>query len=439
MKVPRQTFFILVFAAGALGLDDYASSPYFLIDQEAWQAGGAKPSWWLYDSDTERDVCNQYGYGNLGPIRFKFKPPGTFQQRKCYRFNVVFFDDKKVPTKQWLANNLCNVVSPTDDVMAYHDKDTSGSTIEYYTTTTPNGLVNENGRPRLCNGNSPDTEVCNLFPTVASYPDAADENKDTYFFRGCISQNLMNISISATETQIRQPHLMVCKVPECTDAPNWITADNGCSVDEYDPSTGVQCGSFQTYVASTGSNVLAGGERLTINGFPAATDNGMRQSLDVGFFDNNQFSRNSFTHFWMSDLTNAADDHVNLFLKQLYTTYDPTTVIRIWRSPPPPSPPPPLSPPDCSMTLPQIGYSWSLTKSWEMYKDRFCTATVSMLPCHGCRLDSEDLMWYAGSLNGEVETYTENGNSYETATGVNPQEANSTSGGQKSSPERLWG
>ena len=61
--------------------------------------GAVYSSWWVYNASTERDLCSSYGYGNLGPIRFKFEAPGTQAQRSCYRFNVLWFGRRHLPYK----------------------------------------------------------------------------------------------------------------------------------------------------------------------------------------------------------------------------------------------------------------------------------------------------------------------------------------------------
>ena len=154
MRVPSRTS-LFTLAVGVFGMGDYNSAPYFILSNESWQTHDLEgPSWWKYHSDSERDTCAQYGYGNMGPIRFKFLPPGTKAQRNCYRFSVLFFDDEKIGPEKWLGNNLCNRITDTNDAQ--------GNTIElgipYYSATTtqdgqysPLGLVDNTDRPRLCN------------------------------------------------------------------------------------------------------------------------------------------------------------------------------------------------------------------------------------------------------------------------------------------------
>ena len=168
---------------------------------------------------------------------------------------------------------------------------------------------------------------------------------------------------------------------------------------------------MQSYVANTDDNTLATSSKLVLD------------------YDSAQFacsggacpySLNSVSGMYMTDLIQAgtasatphAVEHaLDTFMKPLYTESGP----QLWRSPPPPSPPPPLAPPDCSMQLPDT-YAWSTQLAWELYKDRFCTASVNLIPCNGCILDDEDKTWYANTINSQV-----NGQPYtlsESETGV---------------------
>ena len=367
---------------------DYASAPYFIKEREGWgNSDSDHPTWWTYDSATERDLCASYGYGNLGPIRFQFTPPGTLAQRKCYRFNVLWFDDQSSPTSNWLSQNLCANTASTDNTMSYYD-------------LIPSNSLGQ----KLCNGND-NPDHCNLFPTAESYSDSTYLNDGvTYYFKGCISQELRD-----RHGTTRYPHLFVCANTDCPSAPVWYDSSASECAD-----SNVQCGNLQSYVANTVDNALATSSKLVLD------------------YDSAQFacsggtcpySLNSVSGMYMTDLiqagTTSATPHavehaLDPFMKPLYTASGP----QLWRSPPPPSPPPPLAPPDCNMQLPDT-YAWSTQLAWELYKDRFCTASVNLIPCNGCILDDEDKAWYANTINSQV-----NGQPYtlsESETGVNTE------------------